>query len=346
MPAPVSVGPNATYIPSLADSGRLQVEFSRNVNSFALNRYIKTQPVKKQTGFYLRIDEANHSRIVGGNIDEYVWVDGADRPVLNNNGDQFSLEPFKTTRRNFGERLGNLAVEQADWDLSAIQMRTQAQKAMTARTVLVHAGLKASANWDSAHIIDVSTASGLGAWSGALSTNPLIKKTIGRAVRRIMLATNSAVRRQDLVLVINPTTAQIMGETQEVIDFIKQSPAAKSILEGDEGWNEYQIPRQMYGLKIEVEDAVVTTSPRGATSATKSFVMDDALGYILSRPGKLEAKNDGPSYSTVTLMVKEDMSVEKRQDAGNRRSEMNVVDDVGFANTAPIAGVKLEGLYA
>ncbi len=94
MPAPAvtAVGANSGYIPSLLDSGKLQIEFSRNPEAFALNKYIKIQPVKRQRGKYLRIDESNHARLVGGNLDEYVWPDGADRPLLNNNEDQFALD--------------------------------------------------------------------------------------------------------------------------------------------------------------------------------------------------------------------------------------------------------------
>lgn len=345
MPTPVSVGANSGYIPSLVDSGKLQIEFSRNVNKFALNKYIKIQPVKRQRGKYLRIDETNHARLVGGNLDEYIWPDGTDRPVLNNNGDQFSLEDYQTIRRNFGERLGDLAVEQADWDIEAIQMRTQAQKAMTARTLLAQRGLKEPTNWSSTHILDVGLAAGLGPWTGALSTEPRIKKTLNRCVRQIMLATNSTVRRDDLNLVINPSTALIISETQEIIDVIKQSPDARNMLTGKVGYNEYLLPEILYGIRLVVEDAVMVTTPRGAPTPTRNWVMDDAIGFLISRPGGLTSQNDGPNYSTATLLVKEDMTVEKKKDTEHRRSSINVVDDIGYANTAPISGMFLQNLY-
>lgn len=343
---PSSVGANATYIPDLDDSGRLQIEFSRNPKKFALNKYIKIQPVKRQVGKYLRIDEANHSRIVGGNLDQYIWADGHDRPVINNNGDQFELDEYRTLRRNFGEPLGDLAKEQADWDIGGISTRTMAQKAMTARTMLVHAGLSNAANWPAAHSINVGATVGLGAIDGALSTDPRIKKLFNRIVRQIMLATNSTVRRSDLNFVINPETALIMSETQEVIDVVKQSPDAKSMLTGTVGWTEYMLPEFLYGVRLVVEDAVVTTTPRGAATQTKSWVMGTGIGYMLSRPGALAAENDGPSYSTVTLMVKEDMVVERLRENQHRRSHNNVVDDVGFANTAPIAGMRCTNLHS
>jgi hypothetical protein len=221
-----------------------------------------------------------------------------------------------------------------------------AQKAMTARTMLVHAGLSNAANWPAAHSINVGTTPGLGTIDGALSTDPRIKKLFNRVVRTIMLATNSTVRRSDLNFVINPETALIMSETQEIIDVVKQSPDAKSMLTGTVGWTEYMLPEFLYGIRLVVEDAVVTTTPRGAATQTKQWVMGSGLGYMLSRPGALAAENDGPSYSTVTLMVKEDMKVERLREPQHRRSNNNVVDDVGFANTAPIAGMRCINLHA
>lgn len=340
-----SVGPNSGFIPVLADSGRLQIEFSRNKDSFPLNKYIKTQLVKKQRGRYLRIDQGNHSRLVGGNLNQFFWNDSDDRPVMNNNGDQFQLEDYQTNRRNFGDRVGEIAKESADWDLEAILMRTLAQKAMTARTRLVHDGLAAAATFPAANKLDVGLAAGLGVWSGALSTDPRIKNTLNRAVKQIMLATNSTVRRGSLQLVINPTTAQVMSSTQEIIDFIKQSPAAMGVLQNNNGWTEWLLPSQIYGVNIVVEDAVITTSPRGAATTVQSFVMPDGVAYLMARPGELESKNDGPNYSTVTLMVKTDLVVEKFNDPKNKRTEINVVDDTGFAATAPISGMAFSNLY-
>jgi hypothetical protein len=73
--------------------------------------------------------------------------------------------------------------------------------------------------------------------------------------------------------------------------------------------------------------------------------MGDSIAYLMARPGELESKNDGPNYSTVTLMVKTDLVVEKFNDPKNKRTEINVVDDTGFASTAPISGFALTNLY-
>lgn len=344
---PVSaVGQSASFIPDLDDSGRLQIEFSRNPKRFALNRYIKLQPVKRNVGKYLRVDEKNHSRLVGANLDAYVWADGDECPIPNDTADQYDLDEYRTIRRVFSNREGDLAREQADWNMGAVQMRTQAQKAMTARTLLVHQGLANINNWPAAHRIDVGTTSGLGHLTGALSTEPRIKRLFARATERIMLATNSVVRREDLRFVINPETARIMADTQEIIDVIKQSPNAFDMLTGQTGFTEWQLPKYLYGVELVVEDAVITTTPRQAATQTSTWVMGSAIGYFMSRPGGLASPNEGPSYSTCTLMVKEDMKVEKLRDTINRRTLERVVDDTGYASTAPISGVYCTNLYS
>lgn len=344
---PVSaVGQTGSFIPDLEDSGRLQIEFSRNPKKFALNRYIKLQPVKRNVGKYLRIDEKNHSRIVGSNLDAFVWPDGGERPIPNNTADQFDLDEYRTIRRAFTDRMGDIAKEQADWNLEGIATRTLAQKAMTARTILVHQGLSNINNWPAAHRIDVGTTVGLGAITSALSTDPRIKKLFNRAVRQIMLATNSTVRREDLRFVINPETALVMSETQEVIDVIKQSPDAMSMLQGTVGWTEYMLPKYLYGIELVVEDATVTTTPRQAATQTTNWVMGSAIGYFMSRPGGILSANEGPSYSTCTLMVREDMKVEKMREPIHRRTISSVVDDTGYAATAPISGIYCTNLYS
>jgi hypothetical protein len=340
-----AVGQSNTYIPNAAATGRMQVEFSRNPNDFGLPNYVQIRKVTKDSGYYLRIDQRNCSRIVGGNIDEFVWPDGHDRPVLNNNGLEFAFVDYRTVRRNFGQQIGDKARQQAEFDLEGAQERTQAQKAMTVRTKVVHSALGTDANWDADHIKDVATSGIGGQWSAALSTNPLIKKSLNFAQKKIALDTGAVVKKKDLILVMNPTTALLISETQELIDHIKQSPDAYSQIQGTGKWSEYGLPDRIYGFPVVVEDAVITTTPRGAATQTSSFVMPDGVAYILSRPGGLVSKGGGPSFSTVTLFAFEEMTVESDQDKKNRRITQNVVDDIAVGLTAPVAGMKLTNLY-
>jgi len=340
-----AVGQSNTYVKDHNATGRMITGFSRSPKEFPLNRYIQVRPVKKDAGYYLQIDQFNASRIVAGNIDDYVWSDGKPAPVLNDNGLEFRYLDYRTVRRAFGQPMGNKAVEQADWAVDTAQADQLAQKAMTVRTVQAHQALASSANWDAAHRKDVTTISGAGQWSAATSVNTFIKKTINAAVRQILLSTNSKVRRKDLVLVLNPTTAMLIGTTQEIVDHIKQSPFAYSQLKNDESqWSEFGLPEKLYGLTIQVEDSTINTAAKGVTP-NPSFVMADAIAYILARPGGIMAPVSGPTYSTVTLFAYEEMTVETMKDQNNRLTTSRVTDDMVNVVTAPAAGFSLLNLY-
>lgn len=71
----------------------------------------------------------------------------------------------------------------------------------------------------------------------------------------------SKVKKKDLILVMNPTTAYAIGASQELVDVIKQSAEAYAQVTQQTGrWSEYGLPDHLYGLKVVVEDAVIVTS--------------------------------------------------------------------------------------
>jgi hypothetical protein len=336
----VQLGQDNSYVKDHASSGRMVIEFSRNPKEFALPNYIQIRPVTKQSGYYLKIDQRQAGRLVGADLNDYVWPDGHPRPKTRQNGMEFNFHDFYCIRRNFGQPIGDLAREQADWSVEDTQEGMQAQQAMTARTLLVHDALDLSANWDATHYLNVTSIPGVtSTWDAALSTNLLIKKSLNYAAKRILKSTLGKVRRKDLILVMNPTTAMAISETQEIVDHIKQSPDAYSQIEQNASrWSEWGLPNKLYQFPVVVEDAVMVTTPKGATTQTESFVMDDGIAYLLSRPGGLVAKGGGPSFSTVTLFAKEEMTVSRKHDEYNRMLDVDVVDHVGCGLTAVAAG--------
>jgi hypothetical protein len=143
----------------------------------------------------------------------------------------------------------------------------------------------------------------------------------------------------DGVLVLGVSAAHEISECQEVVDHIKGSPEAYSQVKGQKGkWSQYGLPDQLYGYDIVVEDTVKVTSRRGATSATRSFVMDGDRAYMLARPGGLVAAAGGPNFSTACLFMYEEMSVEEKQDEYHRRTMGNIVDDFDVVVTASASG--------
>jgi len=331
---------NNTYIKDHAASGKMIVNYSRNISDFMLPRYVQYKPVPKQTGYYLRIDQRTAGRLVGGSIADFVWPDGQPRPRPRDQGVEFDWQPFTTTRYNYGQPIGDLAVEQASFGLSEIQESALAQKAMRARTLAVQNALNTQANWDSTNWSAVTSISGVSdTWAASLSSNQYIRKSINYAVATILKQTMNAVRKKDLILLMNPNTAQAIAASQELVDVLKQSPVAYDQVKNGTGkFSEYGLPDMLYGCEVVVEDAVYESAERGASADSRSFIMPDAAAFLLSRPGGIVSAAGGPSFSTATLFLKEEMTVERQKDQMNRLQNIDVVDDFGLGLTAPAAG--------
>lgn len=342
------IGQANTFVKDHAASGRMVIEFSRNPRDFSLPNYVQIRPVQKEAGYYLHIDAAQAGRLVDGDVNDFVWPDGHPRPQPHKNGLEFNFRDFRCIRRNFGQPVGDLAREQADWDVESTQEGIQAQQAMTARARMVNLALDTAANWDADHYVTVTTIPGVGGtWDAALSTNLYIKKSLNYGARKILEATLGKVRRRDLVLVMNPTTALAISETQEIVDHVKQSPEAYGqLVQGEGRWSEYGLPDKLYGFPVVIEDTVMVTSPKGSGTTTRSYVMQDGVAYLLSRPGGLVARGGGPSFSTVTLFAKEEMTVQRQHDEYNRLLNVDVVDHVGVGLTATAAGFAFRGVLS
>jgi len=84
------------------------------------------------------------------------------------------------------------------------------------------------------------------------------------------------------------------------------------------------------------------TSRKGATKAT-SYVLAADTPVIVARPGSLEGVEGAPSFSTISIFSYEEMTVESKYDADNRKHKGRVVDDYGVVMTAPVTGFLFTG---
>jgi hypothetical protein len=348
MPAiPVYPGQSNTYIPNHRATHNLRIGFSRTPKDFALNRYIQVVPVENDIGRYLKITNEQAMRIVSPDLAEHSWADGADRPQNNDGTELFNWLEYRTHRYDYGYSLGYKSKQQATWDIGSQHQAINAQRAMTGRTLKVHQVLGNNANWETSHIIDVTTiAAGAGTWDTSTTLKQSIKRSLNAAAEQILLSTGSTVRKKDLQLVLNPTAAHRISECQEIVDHIKGSPDAKSQIEGKTGaWSEWGLPDQIYGFDVVVEDASYVVSRRGNAVADRRFCMPDASAYLLARKGSIVAPGgDGPNFSTICIFVYEEMSVEELDDSDNRRLSGHVVDDFVPVMTASASAVKFDNI--
>lgn len=330
-----------TFVPNTKATNNLIIDFARNVNDFKVNNYCQTIKVSENVGLFTRMTNEVCARFINSN--DTIWADAAERPLGWQNYESFANETYKTIRRTFPVTLGNLTTEQASWDMFAQYQNILGRQAMTARSCIVVEALTDPNAYDATHIFDVQTDYG-GGWDLAITASNSIKKTIYAAVNRIAKDTLGAVQQKDLILVISPEAAAEIMATQEVTDYIKGSPDAWSMTRGTLESGPYGLPPTLYGIKVVVEDAVKVTSKKGSSRVTEwLFPKDTAI--ICARPGGITAPQ-GPSFSTVALFAKEEMTAERYDDAKNRRTILSVTEDYCAQVIAPISGVLLTKLFS
>ncbi|QDU97529.1 hypothetical protein [Lignipirellula cremea] len=340
MPAAFPAGGNV-FVKDHRATGALVVDYSRNMNDFALNRYVQIRNVAKESGYYLEMTVEEAGRVLNTDLVDFVWPDGQDRPLRNEGTESFNFKAYQTQRYDYGFNLGDKAVDQADWDIVAGHSRIKAQQAMTARTQLALAALTNTDNYDASHTSDVDAISGnTGSWAESTAALQDIKRSLNHAAKIIKRDTLGAVKARDLKLVLGPDTAMEVAQSPEVVEHIKHSQHSLAQIRGEQpGRNvEFGLPDFLYGYEVAVEDAVKVTTHKGASSVTRSYLLGSGEALLVARPGDLMAPGGGPSFSTIMIFAYEELTVETLHDQRNRRTEGHVVDDISVVMTAPATG--------
>ncbi len=330
-----------TYVPSHEASGKLVVDFSRNQEDFAVNRYCQIIPADKITGYFLRMTVEEAGRILNTDLRDFVWEDGQVAPLGHDGTESHEFFPFRCIRYAYSVNLGDLTIDQASWDILAQHSRIKAQQAMTARTQKAITVLTTQANYDSSHRLNVTTITGnTGNWSQSTTARQDIKRSLNTAAELILDDTLAAVDINDLMLVINSALAADLSLTQEIVDYIKGSPEAVAQIRGElPGRNTiYGLPDKLYGFPIVVEKTRKVTTHKGATTA-RSQVLAKATPFMASRPGGLIGVQNAPNFSTCVLFVQEEMTAETKRDDDNRRTKARIVDTFDAKLVAPASGV-------
>lgn len=330
-----------TYVPEL--TGKLVVDFSRNITDFPLNNYVQIVPVTKQVGYYTKMTREEAGRILNANGANFAWPAGADRPKHNNETESFSFEPYGTKRYDYGFNLDRLAVEQASFDIKSHNAGQKAEQAMRFRTNKVVTAATTSGNYDSNNVSAVASIPGVsGEWEESTTARKDIKRSLDYAFEQILKSTLNGVKPDDVRVVISPYAARLISISQEIVDHLKGSPHALAELQGELPNRNalYGLPKKLYGYEIVVEDTYKVTTKKGAASATVTGVLANGTAFMCARPGSLvsERASEAPSFATHVLFMKEEMTVESRDDDWNRRHEHHIVEDFDVRVAAPAAG--------
>ncbi len=340
------VGPN-TYVPSMSESkeatGAMQIEFSRNPNDFSFNRYIRVRPVNAISGLYLYIPPGAAARVLNADNSDFRWPRGQVAPTGNWNTQGFQFLPYITERFAPTFQIDHDAVDQASWDVIAVNSRMAAQQAMTGRTVRGTTCLTNATLWGGNTGTAASlTTDGSGVLSASTTTTLRVKSLFQNVAKAILKATIGVVRPKDIIAVMNPNTATLIANSPELVQHFIQSQFAEGQVRGDypgaEQGELFGLPPKLYGIKTVIEDAVRVSSDVNAATQVGDFILGDGVIIFVSRPGGLTSAAGGPDFSTIQCFCKEDMTVWTKYDDDNRLHAGRVVDDTDFRLVAPVSG--------
>ena len=241
----------------------------------------------------------------------------------------------------YGFAIGDLTVQNADWDIVAQHAAVKAQQAMTARTQLAISALE-GASLPSGNVIDVSGTYS-STWAASTTTSKTIRKSLTAAAEKILDNTLAAVDVSDLVVVINSNLAKALAECDEIVDYIKGSPEALAQIRGElPGRNViYGLPNKLFGFELVVEDTRKVTSKRGSTKNVSQILPNDRA-YMIARVGGLEGLYGGPNFSSLVCFALRDneFRVETRRDEDNKRTVGRIIDTICYKVVCPAATVR------
>jgi hypothetical protein len=342
------------FVPNNAASGNLMVAFSRNPRDFPVMAYVQAFPTTTKTGLYKVFTSRNAARILTSDDAEHIWADGEAAPSGIGELESFIEQLYSTIRRAYPFLVGQQTAEQAPWSIVAAESRNVGQKAMTARTMLTHSSLSGAA-WGSNTATVTAILGGGKNWTNGSTGTPIatepgqnIRKTLQYMAKQVNLVTLGQVRPRDLSLVVNPTTAQAMAASTEILDYVKQAPDSVGVVTGQNRWmnRQWDVPDMLYGYRVIVEDAVRVSSRKESASDTLGYVMPDGYAYLLATPqNPIESFVGSRSFTTVQMFFYQDeLTVETMYDQPNRRIQGRVVSDYAVVVASTYTGFLVTGV--
>lgn len=342
--------PGATNVQIPAATSQLHVEFSRNVLSFALNRYMQIIGGQRVVGLYAELSSSDPIIVI--TQEDNLWPDGQERPVGRRR--PMRWKEWNCERRTYSYTLGGLTVDQATFDVVAAHGRGEAARAMTDRTIDAITVLETTGNWDgntAANLDGLGVTSGTWIGSAAAASQQYIKASFNIVKQNIAKTTGGVVTGDQLCCVINPVTADGMARSGEIREYMVNHEKAYSVLEGYERSivDNWGLPPNLYGVEMCVEDAVKQTTQREIDgTATIAYVMSDNKAVFTSRVGGLvgqgavNQQNAAPTFTTLTGFFHEEMNVETEVEGWDRLLKGAVTDNRDIVLTAPISGYLLQ----
>ncbi len=300
------------------------IGFVRDPKTFAYLQYAQMVPAPDIVYEYFTLDPDEPARMV--DVNQYAWAYDDYRPSGRGETLAGSWTPGYISRWDFPYQLGETT--QRVWQKNGVDTRQVFNQVKAAQAGLHRAyrvvnklnnasfptGMSSDLNTllgTSGQGFDTSSGTQYDPSSGAPNDSfQVIRRALNTIKRRIHLATNGVVGRNDLVLVVPPLVAQKMGESGEIFEVLKQQQGAlNQLVEMPDNWADWNLPPKIAGVRIVVEDTVRVFINRHAdgtvasvTSSTqKDYILNSDTCYVVSRPGGLDGGYGFQNFSSIQI---------------------------------------------
>lgn len=338
------------FIPQYDQTLNLLVSFIRDPKQFSINKWATFSTVDKPEGIFPIILPADSIRVTSRDMLDMAWPDGQRATRFTESGHT----QRNTNNRYFLQRyqrnvtLGNWTLQNAGWDIKAVETQATMSILMTAVTAKTVDLLFDDAQYSSNHVSTPTALAG-GFLSAGTITNPIIKTTLYKIRDQIIKDTNGLVDVDNLAIVMNPTTAGVLGSTQEMFTYQAQTPVSLDVLSGDSpkiGKNAWGLPYNLYGFEVIVDQTMITSDLQSNVESTVDYVIPDNEFVVVAKPGSI-GSSSGSSFSTIHCleMKGEQMKTLEKMEEWDELLDIRVSHYFTPFMVAPQAGYKLNNLF-
>jgi hypothetical protein len=334
-----------TIIPLHDQSGHLQISFGRDPKSYALNQYTAQINCPGPMGSYLKFDPKDAHR----SPNDAKWPLGTPRPKRPHSLQNFSVYNFVAERYSYEAILDNVSIDVADFDVTKVHTEKLAREAMLNRTVQCLTNVLAESNYSTTHIATATALAG-GFLNAGTTSNPILMKTLQEAALIIQKDTGGiGGRGRAISILMSNTMAVQLSRSREIREYVSNMVGAQDMVTGDGWYEQYGIPKKLFGFPVVIEDAYVNVGIKeNATSdvnTTVSSVLNNAI-FLFVREGDLSKGYMDAGFSSWTQFVYNDFATKAKIDDYDGLTYLSVEDFYDIKVTAPETVFKINNVLS
>lgn len=349
---------------ALPEPTGMVIGFMRDPKRAPYLRYVQMVPAPEVVFYYWRLDSDDAVRLPS--LNEFAWAYDDYRPTGKGFQVRADAVDDRTQRWDFPYTLGEQTIriwQRHGMNVRQLFDRVRANHASLHRAVRCIKALQGAA-WGSFNTATPQQLIGAAAAvyfddssgtellpSGLPNPNfQIIKRTLAVIKRRIGLQTNSAVEGEELVWVLPPADAQVVANSGEIVNFIKQSSLAGPLMSPNiVNWG---LPEEYGGFKIVVEDTprvFIRQKDDGTVAdvtvaSEKDYILPAGTSYFVSRPGGLDGQFGFRNFSTLQCYYYNgEARIEAFSEPKHELVEGHVVMEDKVVVPAVISGFQLTG---